>query len=144
MLFRSYSDVTVCPECHKRVPLEDVKLTPTFSCPHCQAIIGASDAYRRTMTWTVAILSLLIPYLLGAKYWLVLLLWVPLMAIMSFLWAYIGKYWLPPRLVRSVVESTSTLGLGSRPPEQAGGPSNPVGAPPFAGFAKGGKENRGS
>jgi RHS repeat-associated protein len=97
---------------------EDVKLTPTFSCPHCHAIIGASDAYQRTMTWTVAVASLAIPYLLGATYWLVVLLWIPDMAVLFFLWAYVGKYWFPPKLVRSVVESTSTLGLGPGPGQQ--------------------------
>ena len=117
-LFPSYADRTRCPDCHAKIRLQDVKLTPTFSCPHCQAVIGASNAYQRTMTWTGAIASLLIPYLLGAKYWLVLLLWVPIMSVLFFLWAYMGKYWLPPTLVRSVVESTSTLGLGPDPKQQ--------------------------
>ncbi len=66
------------------------------------------------MNWTVAIISALVPYLLGAKFWLILLLWLPSTMILSFLWAYIGKYWLPPRLVRTVEDSV-TLGLGPGP-----------------------------
>ena len=114
VLFNSYSDRTKCPECHTRVRLEDVKFTPAFPCPHCDATIGVSDIYQRTMIWTVAILALLLPYLLGARSWLLLaLLWCPSMFVLIFLWAYAGKYWLPPKLVRSVVDRPSILGLGS-------------------------------
>jgi predicted RNA-binding Zn-ribbon protein involved in translation (DUF1610 family) len=116
MLFNSYSERTKCPECHARVKLEDVKLARTFPCPHCGATVEVSDAYQRTMTWTVAILALLIPYLLGIRSWLVLaLLWCPSMFILFFLWAYAGKYLLPPKLVRSVVDRPSILGLGPGP-----------------------------
>jgi DNA-directed RNA polymerase subunit RPC12/RpoP len=69
MLLNSYSERTKCPECRARVRLEDVKLTPTFPCPHCGAIVGASDTYQRTMICTVAILALLIPYLLEVRSW---------------------------------------------------------------------------
>jgi len=67
------------------------------------------------MTWTVATISALIPYLLGAKFWLISVLWVPGTAILPFLWAYAEKNWLPPKLVRSVVDTPTTLGLGPGP-----------------------------
>src|SRR5438270_1637945 len=109
MLFNSYSDRTKCPACHSRVRLEDVKLTPAFPCPHCGVTIGISDTYRRTMTLTVATLALFIPYLLGASFWIMLLLWCPVMAILAFVWGYAGKYWLPPRLVLQLAEPPSIL-----------------------------------
>lgn len=112
MLFKSYSDRTKCPACKMKIRLEDVKFTPTFDCPHCGAVISVSALYQRTLIWGVAIVSLMIPFLFGAKYWLVALLWVPNMSVLSFLWGYMGKYWLPPKLVRSEVDHTSILGLG--------------------------------
>lgn len=115
MLFNSS---TVCPECHRRVRIEDVRLTPTFSCPYCHANIGASSNYKRTMTWSIGIVSALAPYLLGAKFWLILVLWLPIAIVLSFLWAYIGKYILPPRLVRSGEDDPVTLGLGPGEREQ--------------------------
>jgi len=114
MLFNSYSERTKCPACKTKIRLEDVKFTPTFDCPHCGAVISISTLYQRTLTWVVAIVSLIVPFLFGAKYWLIALLWVPNMAILFFLWMYMGKYWLPPKLVRSTVGDTSTLGLGPR------------------------------
>jgi hypothetical protein len=44
-----------------------------------------------------------------------LILYVPGIAVLIFLWAYVGKYWLPPKLVRSAVEPSSILGLGPGP-----------------------------
>jgi len=67
------------------------------------------------MTWTAAAVALLILYLCGVGYWLALLLYVPCIAVLTFLWAYIGKYFWPPKLVRSVVDIPSVLGLGPKP-----------------------------
>jgi uncharacterized paraquat-inducible protein A len=115
MLFNSYSHRTRCPECQARVRLDDVKFTPAFPCPQCEATVSISDAYRRTMTWTVAILALLVPYLLGASFWLIAVLWCPLMFVLFLVWLHVGRYLFPPKLVRSIVEAPSILGLGRGP-----------------------------
>jgi uncharacterized paraquat-inducible protein A len=109
----SYSERTKCPACNVKVRLEDVRFTPTFSCPACQEEIRVSTLYQRTLriaSWAVA---LLVAYILGRDtFWLVMLYWVLFTAILTFLWAYVLKYWLPPKLVRCVSDSSHFQGLG--------------------------------
>ena len=121
MLFNSYSERTKCPECKVKVRLEDVKFTPTFSCPACQAEIQVSALYLKALGRISMVLALFIAYILSAdilgqdRSWsamflLSVLLWslfsVILTAVLVFLWAYIVKYWLPPKLQRPVPDPT--------------------------------------
>ena len=110
----TYSKRTVCPECGARLRLEDVRFTPTFSCPVCEADIRISNGYRHARNWLSWALGLLIPYLIGARGWLLVLFCVPCTAVVGFLWAYAGKYLLPPKLVRAL-ESDRFQGLGLGP-----------------------------
>jgi len=64
------------------------------------------------MNLTVYILSVVIPYALGARRWVLLLWWLPSAFVLTFLWAYIGKYFLPPKLERCALEPPSIIGLG--------------------------------
>lgn len=62
-------------------------------------------------------LALLIAYLCGRDaFWLVMLLWILLTFILTLLWVAVGRYLLPPKLVRSVPDSNhfQDLGLGPK------------------------------
>jgi hypothetical protein len=111
VLFHSYSERTACPACKAKIRMEDVKLTPAFSCPHCSASIAASDGYHRMVKSITALSALVIVYVLGFKLWVAMLLWYPVMFLLVCVWAYVVKYWIPPTLVRSVAKDSSALGL---------------------------------
>jgi hypothetical protein len=66
------------------------------------------------MNWVIYLLALIIPYLIGVKSWFLLLTWLPSIGVLAALWAYVGKYFLPPGLtsVRSESEYPSILVLG--------------------------------
>lgn len=49
MFLNSYSERTKCPACKAKIRLEDVRFTPTFSCPACQEEIQVSPLYLRTL-----------------------------------------------------------------------------------------------
>jgi hypothetical protein len=108
----TYSLRTICPKCLARIRLEDVRFTSTFPCPHCGATIRVSQTYMRIMSWAIWVLTLLALYAFGIRWWVLLLCWLPLSALLVGLWAYAGKYCLPPRLERCEVELPSILGLG--------------------------------
>jgi hypothetical protein len=132
MFLNSYSERTKCPACKAKVRLENVRFTPTFSCPACQKEIQVSPLYLKTLWMTSSAVALFIAYVLGARilgpdrFWLVtellvLLLWIPLAGILTgisaFLWAYVLKYWLPPMLLLPVPDPPSHfqgLGLGPK------------------------------
>jgi uncharacterized paraquat-inducible protein A len=100
MLFNLYSERTKCPECKAKVRLDYVNLTPSFTCPTCEKEIRVSTLYQKTLRITSWTFALLIAYVLGRDtFWLVLLLWILFTVILTFLWAYVFKYWLPPKLV---------------------------------------------
>src|SRR5215470_13684125 len=101
----TYSRRTVCPECKARVRLEDVRFTASFSCPVCEKDIRVSERYKRAVMWLPWLAGLLIPYLLGVRSWLLLVLWIPCSWVIGFLWMYIGKYLLPPSLEKPLSES---------------------------------------
>lgn len=125
-----YSDRTRCPACKAKVCLVDVGLTPTFSCPACQEEIQISPLYHRTHRIAVCAFALLIAYAVGAhilgegRYWLVtevlvLALGIPFSFILTLLWLAIGRYLLPPKLVRCVPDPDPPshfqgLGLGPK------------------------------
>lgn len=111
----TYSRRTLCPECHARVRLEDIRFTPAFCCPHCEKNIKVSQVYQRVMRWLIFALVGLILSVLGAKLWVLLLSWIPLAAFLVGLWTYAGKYLLPPRLEACLPESTRFQGLGLGP-----------------------------
>jgi uncharacterized paraquat-inducible protein A len=95
----TYSKRTICPYCNARIRLEDVRFTPTFQCPQCEQYIKVSDAYQRAMRVFSWVAGLLIPYAFGVRFWLwLLVLWLPCVFVLIFLWAYVGKYLVPPRL----------------------------------------------
>ncbi len=113
MFLNSYSERTKCPACGVRVRLEDVKFTPTFSCPACQEEIQVSTLYQKTLRITCWSFALSIAYTLAVRmlgpdrFWLVtellvLLLGILFTSILAFLWAYLFKYWLPPKLLLPV------------------------------------------
>jgi hypothetical protein len=111
-----YSDRTKCPACSAKVCLADVGLTPTFSCPACQEQIQISPLYYWTQRITVWALALFIAYVVGRdRFWLVMLLWILLTVILTLLWLVIGRFLLPPRLVRSVPDPSHFQGLGLGP-----------------------------
>ena len=112
MTGRSKSERTACPECNVPVRVEDVPFTARFACPNCRKEIRISDAYRRYMNWTIYVLSFVIPYLLGARYWWLLIWWLPCIWVLAFVWAYVGKYFIPPRLEACVFDPPSILGIG--------------------------------
>ncbi len=65
---------------------------------------------------TVWVLALFIGYIIGQdKLWLVMLLWILFTVILTFLWLVIGRYLLPPKLVRCVPDPTHFQGLGLGP-----------------------------
>jgi len=93
------------------VRLEDVRFTPKFSCPHCAKDIRISDRYQRAfqvVSWTA---GLGLPFCVGIRGWLLLVLWIPCSMLIMALWEYVGKYLFPPRLQLYVPKPTSTLGL---------------------------------
>ncbi len=113
MLFNSYSERTKCPECKARVRLEDVRFTPTFSCPVCEKEVRVSTSYQKAMRIASWSLGLLIAYILGQdRLWLVMLFWILCSAILTFLWAYAGKYLLPPKLEKCIPDPAPFQGLG--------------------------------
>ncbi len=78
--------------------------------------IQVSTLYQKTLRITSWALALLIGYILGRNtLWLVMLFWILFTSILTFLWAYIFKYWLPPKLVRCVPDRTHFQGLGLGP-----------------------------
>jgi hypothetical protein len=119
MSFNLYSERTKCPECKAKVRLDYVRFTPTFKCPACQAEIQVSPLYLKILGRTSMALALFIAYILAPDVlgwitvdredrWSVMFLLMTglwflfsmiLAAILSSLWAYIVKYWLPPRLL---------------------------------------------
>lgn len=112
-----YSGRTICPVCKTKVCLADVGLTPILSCPACHEEIQISPSYHWTQRTTVWALALLIAYLCGRDaFWLVMLLWILLTFILTLLWVAVGRYLLPPKLVRSVPDSNhfQDLGLGPK------------------------------
>jgi uncharacterized paraquat-inducible protein A len=113
----TYSRQTVCPECQARIRLEEVRLTSTFPCPLCDKEIRVSGAYKKTIRLACYSLGLVIAYVLGDRLWLVMLLWILFTSILMFVCGYAGKYFLPPKLSRSVDEYPSVLNLGSKPNE---------------------------
>ena len=110
----NYSARTVCPECHGRVALERVAFTATFACSNCGEHIHISDRYRRAFNWIGWILGLVIPFILGVRSWILLLTWVPCSMTVIAIWAYAGKYALPPKLEKCAIDLPSTLHLGPR------------------------------
>jgi hypothetical protein len=116
MLFNSYSERTKCPACRTKIRLEDVRFTPTFSCPACQEEIQVSPSYQKTWRIMSYCLGLLPAYILGREtFYLVLLLWVLFTFIIGFLWLYFVKYWVPPKLARCVSDRGHFQGLGLGP-----------------------------
>jgi hypothetical protein len=96
------------------VNLDGLVFTREFACPHCSKKIRVSPRYKRNMELTSWILGLLIPYLFGVRSWFVLLCWIPCTMAALFIWAWAGKYFLPPKLERCVFEPPSVLGLGPK------------------------------
>jgi DNA-directed RNA polymerase subunit RPC12/RpoP len=100
-LFETTSEKTKCPHCWRKVPLEKVPLTDYFSCPFCQHDVTVSDGYKR-IEFTVSVVSALSVtsmFVLDHHLILGLFLFFPAEFIVAFLIAYIGKYFVPPRLV---------------------------------------------
>jgi hypothetical protein len=64
------------------------------------------------MNWTIYLLGIVLPYTLGVKSWYLILSWVPTVWMLAAVWAYVGKYLLPPQLDRCVLKPPSILGLG--------------------------------
>ncbi|SRR5208337_191168 len=110
----TYSARTVCPECHGRVALERVAFTPTFACPNCGSHIHISERYRRVHNWICWSLGFVISFGLGVRWWVSLLMWIPWSMTVFFLWAYVGKYALPPKLEKCAIENPSILLLGPK------------------------------
>lgn len=116
MLFSPYSERTKCPECKAKIRLDDIRFTPSFPCPTCQEEIRVSTLYQKTLRITSWTLALFIAYILGRDtFWLVMLWWILFTAILTFLWGYVFKYWLPPKLVRCVLDPSHYQGLGLGP-----------------------------
>ncbi len=113
--FRVYSPRTICPECLARVNLDTVNLGREFPCSSCGKDIGISPRYRLVMYLAAWFLGIAIPFLLGQRGWFLFLLWIPCTWIAIFLWAYIGKYLIPPRLVSNRLDPPSTLHLDGGP-----------------------------
>src|SRR5579864_6339584 len=111
----TYSKRTVCPECHSRIRLEDVRFTPQFKCPICQKNIRVSSLYSKLMQWLSYGCSAVVLYLLGLRLWLVFVCWLPAAMVGIFLWAYAGKYLVPPKLQRVTPDSQDLLQLGIDP-----------------------------
>jgi hypothetical protein len=113
MLFPStYSTRTICPECDSRIRLEDVRFTPAFPCPSCGKSIQVADAYKTAVKWISIPIGPLLLSFLGLELWVVLLCGLPLSLFLGGAWAYIGKYWIPPRLERAVSYPSGVQGLG--------------------------------
>jgi|SRR5208282_1713019 len=135
----SYSERTKCPACKAKVRLEDVRFTPTFPCPACGEEIQVSPLYLKTLQRASMALALLIAYILApdivgwitvdredrwsAMFLLMAGLWflssIVLTAILTSLWAYAIKYWLPPKLHCAVADPNAPshfqgLGLGPK------------------------------
>lgn len=110
----TYSEFTECPECHAGVHFGRLVFGREFGCPHCGKEIRISPRYTRNLELISCILGLLIPYLLGAKSWFLLLWWVPCALAVLFVLAWTGMPFLPPKLERAVLEPPSVLGLGPK------------------------------
>src|SRR5881409_2484148 len=116
MLFNSYSERTRCPECNAKIRLEKVNFMPSFSCPVCENEVRVSPSYQKMMRIASYSLGLLIAYALGQdKLWRVLLFWALCNSILMFPWAYVGKYWFPPKLEKCTPDPAHFQGLGLGP-----------------------------
>ena len=116
MLFNSYSERTRCPECNTKIMLEKVNFLPSFSCPACENEIRVSPSYQKMMRLASYSLGLLIAYILGQdNIWLVMLFWILCTGIIAGLWAYVGKYWFPPKLEKCSSDPAHFQGLGLGP-----------------------------
>jgi hypothetical protein len=115
-VFSIYSRRTICPECDRRIGLDKVNFLPQFTCPFCESSIRVSDFDRRLCKGCSYFFGFLIPYLLGARpLWVFMVCAILSTAIVSFLWAYVIKYFVPPKLARCEDGyPSSTLGLGPR------------------------------
>jgi hypothetical protein len=94
----TYSLKTVCPACERQVPLENVRLTPCFSCPLCERRIRVRAPYRTIQNVISYAGALLLPYLAGVRGVLWIALAVPLVVVLAGVQAYFVKYILPPTL----------------------------------------------
>jgi len=110
----TYSTRTICPECNARVRLEDVRFTPSFPCPACGKEVHVSDRYRHVLQTIGWLLGLVVPYAVGARSWVLLLVWIPCTMIVFSVWGYTGKYLVPPRLQTCASQPPSILGLGPK------------------------------
>lgn len=128
----SYSERTKCPACNAKIRLQDVKFTPTFLCPACQEEIQVSPLYLKALKITSAVLAVFPAYILGADilgqdqtmiFFLGPVLWLLfgmiLTSILTFSWLCVGRYWLPPKLLRPVADRddrshSQGLGLGPK------------------------------
>jgi uncharacterized paraquat-inducible protein A len=97
----NYSEITTCPLCNSKVALEDVRFTAYFQCPHCKADISVSTGYRRSQVAVGILLALAVSIVtsLRLNIFAGLLVFFPCEIVVIFLLAYIGKYFMPPRLV---------------------------------------------
>ena len=111
----TYSRRTVCPECHARIRLEDVRFTPSFGCPVCEKNIKVSALYQRTMRWIIFVVVGPVFWALGVKTWVLIVCWFPFAAFAIGLWTYAGKYLLSPRLERCARDDVGFQGLGLGP-----------------------------
>jgi hypothetical protein len=111
---RRYSESTECPECHCAVHFGRLVAGRGFACPNCKSTVRVSRQYERTTQLLAWALGLLIPYLVGARPWFLLLAWGPCTMALMFLWPFIGMPFLPPKLERCAMEPPSVLGLGPK------------------------------
>lgn len=100
MIPTNFSEKTKCPECLRKVAIDDVQFTASFRCPFCGVEIRVSDVYQRWMKAISLILAWTIPFAAGIRNFFVLLLVsFPMFCVPIFIFAYFGKHILPPRLV---------------------------------------------
>ena len=97
---KHFSNRTVCPLCLQKVNLDEVQLTPSFTCPLCRGQISVSDRYKKYMFGICFVLSWSLPFLFGVRRPLILILVnLPAYCVLVGLYAYFLKHIFPPRLV---------------------------------------------
>jgi hypothetical protein len=123
--------LTICPKCRHELRLQDVKFTAWFACPSCGEDLAVNAVYMRVLKTSCFALSWVWQFCLGPRNplslsissihnsALVSLGWfLAAFALSLFsygfalgLWAYVGKYSIPPRLELVQQPTRGTLGI---------------------------------
>lgn len=109
---RAHSEGIRCPRCGRSISLDNVCMTSSFQCVHCEAEICVSLRYRRVVRILCVILGLLIPYFDGVRGGTLLFVGAVCTVVVGVFLLNGSKYIVPPRLNSSDSAYSGSLHLG--------------------------------